>query len=130
MRQYVWTPLQGVLPNEDNKGAELRNMNNYEINLEGSGDFKEDAILDFVHDVSNMIGGCNTSSRGDHFRFGFYQKKVTKPLKKTLKPNQIWFKLIGFGSVILEQKLVQISLAWFFSLTRFFPVWLCFFSLT
>ena len=74
VRQYVWTPLQGVLPNEDNTGAKLRNMNNYEINLEGSGDFKEDAILDFVHDVSNMIGGCNASSRGDHFRFGFYQK--------------------------------------------------------
>ncbi|KAJ6948843.1 hypothetical protein NC651_002993 [Populus alba x Populus x berolinensis] len=75
VRQYVWTPLQRVLPDEDDKGAKLRNMNNYEINLEGSGDFKEDTILDFVHDVSNIIGGCNASSRGDHFRFGFYKKK-------------------------------------------------------
>jgi len=38
----------------------MRNTTNDKTNIEkGSGDSKEDAIPNFVHDVSNMVGGSN-----------------------------------------------------------------------
>jgi hypothetical protein len=51
-------------------------------------------------------------------RFGFYKKKVTKPIKK----NRSRFKPTGFSSVwFLGQKPVQTGLARFFSgLARLF----------
>jgi len=59
-RQYVWTPSQGLLSDEDNGAAEMRNTTNKKTNIEeGSGDSEEDAIPDFIHDVSNMVGGNN-----------------------------------------------------------------------
>jgi len=59
-RQYVWTPSQGLLSDEDNGAAEMRNTTNEKTNIEeGSGDSEEDAIPDFIHDVSNMVGGNN-----------------------------------------------------------------------
>jgi len=61
-RQYVWTPSQGLLSDEDNRAAEMRNTTNEETNIEeGSGDSEEDAIPDFIHDVSNMVGGNNVA---------------------------------------------------------------------
>jgi hypothetical protein len=57
--------------------------------------------------------------RSDHFLFGFYKKKVTKLI--FFKKNQYRFKPTGFGSVFLEQNLVQTGLARFFTgLARFF----------
>lgn len=55
-----------MLSNEDNWGAELINMNNYEINLKEGSDVKEDAILDFVHDNNNIIDGCNVTSNSSN----------------------------------------------------------------
>jgi hypothetical protein len=40
-----------------------------------------------------------------------YKKKVTKPV--FFKKTRNWFKLTGFGSVILEQKPVQTDRFWF-----------------
>jgi len=41
----------------------MRNTNNKETNIEeGSGESEEDAILDFIHDVSNMVGGSNVAN--------------------------------------------------------------------
>jgi len=47
-----------------------------------------------------------------------YIKKVIKPV--FFKKTRNWFKLTGFGSVILEQKPVQTDRFWFGS------VWLSF----
>jgi hypothetical protein len=45
-----------LLSDEDNRAAEMRNTTNEETNIEeGSGDSEEDAIPDFIHDVSNMV---------------------------------------------------------------------------
>jgi len=47
----------------------------------------------------------------------FLSKTVTKPVflkKPKPKPNRNWFKPTGFGSVILEQKLVFSGLSRFF----------------
>ena len=67
-RQYVWTPSQGLLSDEDNRAAEMRNTTNEETNIEeGSGDSEEDAIPDFIHNVSTMVGGSNvTNSSSNH----------------------------------------------------------------
>jgi hypothetical protein len=41
----------------------MRNTNNKETNIEeGSGESEEDAIPDFIHDVSNMVGGSNVAN--------------------------------------------------------------------
>jgi hypothetical protein len=41
----------------------MRNTTNEKTNREeGSGDFEEDAITDFIHDVSNMVGGSNVAN--------------------------------------------------------------------
>jgi hypothetical protein len=41
----------------------MKNTTNKETNREeGSGDSEEDAITDFIHDVSNMIGGSNVAN--------------------------------------------------------------------
>jgi len=62
-REYAWTPSQGLLLNEDNVAAGMRNTTNEETNIEeGSGDSEEDAIPDFIHDVSNMVGGNNVAN--------------------------------------------------------------------
>jgi hypothetical protein len=51
-----------LLSDEDNRAAEMRNTTNEETNIEeGSGDSEEDAIPDFIHDVSNMVGGNNVA---------------------------------------------------------------------
>jgi hypothetical protein len=57
-----------VLSDEDNGMTEMRNTNNDEINIEEeSGNFEENAILDFIHDVSNMVGGSNVvNSSNNH----------------------------------------------------------------
>jgi len=61
--EYAWTPSQGLLSDEDNGAAGMRNTTNEETNIEeGSGDSKEDAIPDFIHDVSNMVGGSNVAN--------------------------------------------------------------------
>jgi len=85
------------------------------------------------------------SFRGDHFRFGFYQKKVTKPIFfKTPKANRNRFKPTDFGSVWFFRTKTGSNrfgsvfsvwlgfgsvLAWFWLglgsvLARFFSVWL------
>ena len=62
------------------------------------------------------------ASGSDHFRFGFYQKKVIKP---------VFFKKTKTGS----NQLVSIRFGYFrtktgfFSLAQFFSVWLGFFSI-
>jgi hypothetical protein len=49
-----------LLSDEDNGAAEMRNTTNEKTNIEeGSGDSEEDAIPDFIHDFSNMVGGNN-----------------------------------------------------------------------
>jgi len=60
--------LQGVLFDEDNGTNGMRNTNNDEINIEEeSENFEENAILDFIHDVSNMVGGSNVvNSSNNH----------------------------------------------------------------
>ena len=41
----------------------MRNTTNEETNIEeGSGDSEEDAIPDFIYDVSNMVGGSNVAN--------------------------------------------------------------------
>jgi hypothetical protein len=64
MREYDWTPSQGLLSDEDNGDATgMRNTTNEKTNMEeGSGNFEEDAIPDFIHDVSNMVGGSNVAN--------------------------------------------------------------------
>ncbi|KAL9369097.1 hypothetical protein Peur_040296 [Populus x canadensis] len=56
MREYAWTPSQGLLSNEDDRDtAGMRNTTNEKTNMEeGSGNSEEDAIPDFIHDVINM----------------------------------------------------------------------------
>jgi hypothetical protein len=61
--EYAWTLSQGLLSDEDNGPAGMRNTTNEETNMEeGSGDSEEDAIPDFIHDVSNMVGGSNVAN--------------------------------------------------------------------
>ncbi|KAJ6882210.1 L10-interacting MYB domain-containing protein [Populus alba x Populus x berolinensis] len=46
--EYAWTPSQGLLSDEDNVAAGMRNTTNEDTNMEeGSGDSEEDAIPDF-----------------------------------------------------------------------------------
>jgi hypothetical protein len=54
----------------------------------------------------------------------FLSKKLIKLDFKKNKPKPVQTDLFRFGSVILEQKPVQIS---FFGLARFFSVWVRFF---
>jgi hypothetical protein len=62
-KEYAWTPLQGLLSDEDNVAAGMRNTTNKHTNMEeGSDDSEEDAIPDFAHDVSNMVGGSNVAN--------------------------------------------------------------------
>jgi hypothetical protein len=62
MGEYVWIPSQGLLSDEDNRAAGMRNTTNKETNREeGSGDPEEDAIPYFIHD-SNMVGGSNIAN--------------------------------------------------------------------
>jgi hypothetical protein len=62
MGEYVWIPSQGLLSDEDNRAAGMRNTTNKETNREeGSGDPEEDAIPYFIHD-SNMVGGSNVAN--------------------------------------------------------------------
>ena len=59
------------------------------------------------------------------FLFGLiFIKKIIKLDLKKKKPKPVQTDLFRFGSVILEQKPVQIS---FFGLARFFSVWVRFF---
>jgi len=46
----------------------MRNTTNEETNIEeGKGDSEEDAIPDFIHNVSNMVGGSNVvNSSSNH----------------------------------------------------------------
>ena len=61
--EYAWTPLQGLLSDEDNVAAGIRNTTNKDTNMEkGSRDSEEDAIPDFTHDVSNMVSGSNVAN--------------------------------------------------------------------
>jgi hypothetical protein len=61
--EYAWTPSQGLLSDEDNMAAGMRNTTNEETNIEeGSVDSEEDAISYFIHDVSNMVGGNNVAN--------------------------------------------------------------------
>ncbi|KAI5592352.1 hypothetical protein BDE02_04G145200 [Populus trichocarpa] len=56
-RQYFWTPSQELLSDKDNKAIGMRNTTNEKTNIEeGSGDSEEDAIPDFIHNVSTMRG--------------------------------------------------------------------------
>jgi hypothetical protein len=67
-RQYFWTPSQELLSDKDNKAIGMRNTTNEKTNIEeGSGDSEEDAIPDFIHNVSTMVGGSNvTNSSSNH----------------------------------------------------------------
>jgi hypothetical protein len=62
--EHAWTPSQGLLSDEDDRDAAgMRNTTNEKTNMEeGSGDSEEDAIPDFIHDVSNMVGGSNVAN--------------------------------------------------------------------
>jgi len=66
--EYAWTPLQGLLSDEDDRDAAgMRNTTNEKTNMEeGSGDSEEDAIPDFIHDVSNMVGGSNVANSSNN----------------------------------------------------------------
>jgi hypothetical protein len=45
----------------------MRNTTSDETNIkEGGGDSKEDAIPNFVHDVSNMVGGSNVMNNSSN----------------------------------------------------------------
>jgi hypothetical protein len=66
MGEYVWIPSQGLLSDEDNRAAGMRNTTNKETNREeGSGDPEEDAIPYFIHD-SNMVGGSNVANSNNN----------------------------------------------------------------
>jgi hypothetical protein len=67
----------------------MRNTNNKETNIEeGSGESQEDVIPDFIHDVSNMVGGSNVANsssnpssskrKGSHNTIPQCQKKKKK----------------------------------------------------
>ena len=66
--EYACTSSQGLLSNEDNVTAGMKNTTNEDTNMEeGSDDSAKDAIPDFTRDVSNMVGGSNvTNSSSNH----------------------------------------------------------------
>jgi hypothetical protein len=56
-------PHKRLLSDEGNRAAGMRNTTNDETNIEeGSGDFEEDVIPNFVYDVSNMVGESNVAN--------------------------------------------------------------------
>ncbi|XP_061966912.1 L10-interacting MYB domain-containing protein-like [Populus nigra] len=103
--QYAWTPSQGLLSDEDNVTAGMRNTTNEDTNMEeGSGDSEEDAIPDFTRDVSNMVGGSNVahscSNLSSSKRKGAHQ---TTPQSRKKKRGT------GMGAVLVARmdKLVE-----------------------
>jgi len=53
MREYAWTPSQGLLSDEDNVTAGMRNTTNEDTNMEEESDeSEEDAIPDFTRDAN------------------------------------------------------------------------------
>uniref|UniRef100_A0A2K2CAR3 Myb/SANT-like domain-containing protein n=1 Tax=Populus trichocarpa TaxID=3694 RepID=A0A2K2CAR3_POPTR len=104
-REYAWTPSQGLLSDEDNVAAGMRNTTNEDTNMEeGSGDSEEDAIPDFTRDVSNMVGGSNVahscSNPSSSKRKGAHQ--TTPQLRKKKRGT-------GMGAVLVARmdKLVE-----------------------
>jgi len=103
--EYAWTSSQGLLSDEDNVTARMRNTTNEDTNMEeGSDDSEEDAIPDFTRDVSNMVGGSNVahscSNPSSSKRKGAHQ--TTPQLRKKKKGT-------GMGAVLVARmdKLVE-----------------------
>lgn len=58
--QYAWAPSQGLNFDEDGVGQRQTNAVHEDPHLEeGSRDFKEDGLPNFVVDVNNMVAGVN-----------------------------------------------------------------------
>ena len=85
--EYACTSSQGLLSNEDNVTAGMKNTTNEDTNMEeGSDDSAKDAIPDFTRDVSNMVGGSNvtnsSSNHGNSKRKGAHQTTPQSRKKK------------------------------------------------
>jgi hypothetical protein len=59
--------------------------------------------------------------KGDHFRFGFYQKKITKPI--FFKKTEISSNRPVFGLVFQDETGSNRFCSVFSGLSRFFSVW-------
>jgi len=53
--KFAWTPSQGMFLDDVRVGDGTKNTSNNDVNLEeGSEDFKEDSIPNYVSDVNNI----------------------------------------------------------------------------
>jgi hypothetical protein len=60
--KFAWTPSQGMFSDDVSVGDGTKNTSNNYVNLEeGSENFKEDSIPNYVSDVNNMVIGVNFS---------------------------------------------------------------------
>ena len=103
--EYAWTPSQGLLSDEDNVAAGMRNTTNEDTNMEeGSGDSEEDAIPDFSQDVSNMVGGSNVANSSNNPSSS--KRKSPHQTKPQLRKKK---RGTGMGAVLVARmdKLVE-----------------------
>ena len=64
-----------MLSDDDGGDDGLRNTNKKDFNLEkGSKDSKEDSLLNFVYNVSNMVAGVKVTNGGSNHNNGGKRK--------------------------------------------------------